>query len=1304
MSVFQRAVLFILGVVTVGCASVAVDSTGGGRQIDAAESARLAVQVKGEFLHAWNDYKTYAWGHDDLSPLSHKPRDWYGQSLLMTPVDALDTLIIMGLDDEAKATRDLIAAKLDFDKDIYVKNFEITIRLLGGLLSGYELSQDERLLKKAEDLGTRLLPVFDSPTGLPYVEVNLHTGKTRGVETNPAETGTLLLEFGTLAKLTGKPVFYDKAKRALVETFKRRSSIGLVGASINVETAKWLDPESSIAGGIDSYYEYLWKCWRLFGDRDCLDMWNASIGPINRYLADDVGGTLWYGYADMNDGNRTHSYYGALDAFFPALLAVSGDVARAARLQDASFKMWNKTGIEPEVYDYRADKIAYEGYALRPEIVESTYYLSHFSHESKYLAMGRTLLRDFIKYCRNDVGYAALKNVTTKEKKDRMESFVFAETFKYFYLLFNPKALDFDAVTFNTEAHPLRATWTRHDDGVAAGESAPSHSPAADTSIASGSAPAASSATMAAGGDPHTRPAAAAAALDATRWVEPRIGTAHGGNTFPGAVVPFGMLAWSPETTRGNHLRTTAPGGYAYDATKIRGFSLTHLSGTGCAGASGDIPFMPILGEPATSPSSDAKDETFANHFAHANEIAEPGYYAVTLDDRVKVELTASARTGAARFRYPSDRVAAMLIRTSDSEVGSSAATVDIDAATNSVRGSVTSGNFCGYLDAEDRRSYYTLYFVAQFDHAFAAHGTWENDKLSPASAHASGGTGYDDKGWPIAGKGSGAWLSFDTKQNRSVGVRVGISYVSLANAQANLDAQNRGQNALSARGFEAKHADGDNSSDASFEAIRTAAHARWNEWLGRIAVQGGSDDERRIFYTALYHSLLHPNLFSDANGEYAGFDGKTHRVVAPQKAQYANFSGWDIYRSQVQLIGLLDTDVGSDIAQSLFNQSQQSGGVWDRWTHNTGNTHVMNGDPAAIIIAALHAFGATNFDAKGALASLVHAATTPSPDDHLGRGCAVECVSQRPGLAEWQKLGYIPAQAHAWGGAAEMLEQVNADFALASFAERLGDRSSARRLFARSRQWRNLFNPKATPEGGYIQNRNADGSWPKFDPESDDGFVEGSAAQYLWMLPFDVHGLATTLGGDARASARLDAFFHDEDGGWALTGVGGLHAEMDNEPSVAAAWLYPAMQQPWKTQATVRETMKQLWKAAPDGIPGNDDLGEMSSWYVWSALGMYPLYPGRAELVLASPLFARAEIRRKSGDIAIDAPNAATDFYYVQKVLVDDKPSTKAWLPANFLDQRGRLQFILGDAPERDWASAAADAPPDFLQPLGGE
>jgi ER degradation enhancer, mannosidase alpha-like 2 len=421
---------------------------------------QLAARVRTEFLHAWNNYERYAWGHDALRPLSKTGHDWYGQSLLMTPVDALDTLIVMHLDDEAARARSLIVSDLSFDRDIYVKNFEITIRLLGGLLSSYQLTGDQRLLSLAEDLGNRLLPVFNSPTGLPYVYVNLRTGQTRDSVTNPAETGTLLLEFGTLSKLTGRPVFYEKAKRALVETFRRRSPLGLVGQSINVETGAWTNTDSHISGGIDSYYEYLWKCWVLFGDKDCRDMWAASIPAVNKYLADEIGGELWYGHADMQTGKRTKKTYGALDAFFPALLALSGDLERARRLQASSFKMWDLHGIEPEMLDYKTMRVVAGSYHLRPEIIESTYYLYHYTGDREYRRMGEKMFDDFVKYCRTDAGYAALADVISKQQLDEMESFVLAETFKYFYLLFAPpETLKFDKVIFNTEAHPLSRMW-----------------------------------------------------------------------------------------------------------------------------------------------------------------------------------------------------------------------------------------------------------------------------------------------------------------------------------------------------------------------------------------------------------------------------------------------------------------------------------------------------------------------------------------------------------------------------------------------------------------------------------------------------------------------------------------------------------------------------------------------------------------------------------------------------------------------------------------------------------------------------
>jgi ER degradation enhancer, mannosidase alpha-like 2 len=420
----------------------------------------MAKQVRGEFLYAWNAYKQYAWGHDELKPLSKSARDWYGVSLYMTPVDTLDTMILMGLNDEADKTREEITKNLSFDKDIEVKNFEITIRLLGGLLSSYQLTGDKKLLALADDLGTRLLPAFNSPTGMPYMFVNLKTGKTRGAESNPAEIGTLLLEFGTLSKLSGKPVYYDKAKRALTALYGRRSKIGLVGSTINVETGAWIDPTSHISGGIDSYYEYLLKSWLLFNDKDCEKMWKTSVQAINKYMADHTKNGLWYAQVDMNTGKKISTHFGALDAFFPAVLARAGQVESARKLEDSAYKMWTTFGIEPEEIDYSTMKISSPGYPLRPEVIESAYYLLFYTKDTRYTEMGSTFLLSLVRFCKTDAGYAALRNVETRDKNDNMESFFLAETLKYLYLIFAPRqTLDLNKVVFNTEAHPLQKTW-----------------------------------------------------------------------------------------------------------------------------------------------------------------------------------------------------------------------------------------------------------------------------------------------------------------------------------------------------------------------------------------------------------------------------------------------------------------------------------------------------------------------------------------------------------------------------------------------------------------------------------------------------------------------------------------------------------------------------------------------------------------------------------------------------------------------------------------------------------------------------
>jgi glycosyl hydrolase family 47 len=423
--------------------------------------AATAERVRQAFLHAWRGYRQYAWGHDDLDPASQTPRDWYGGvPLLMTPVDAYDTMLLMGLRAEASETKQLILQRLSFDHDISVQVFEVTIRLLGGLLSAFQIDRDPAFLRLATDLGNRLLPAFDSPTGMPFRYVNLRTGATRDSLSNPAEIGTLMLEFGTLSKLTGNPAYYRKAKRAVQELFRRRSSLDLVGSTIDVRTGRWQDSSSHVGSGIDSYFEYLLKSALLFEDDDFKRMWEISIAAVNRNVADDRFGGLWYGQVDMRTGRRIGTQFGSLEAFLPAVLVLSADTARAERLMQSVDRMWTTFTLEPETIDYAGMTVVSPEYQLRPESLESAYYLYCYTGKQRYQDMGRGMFDAIERWTRTEAGFSALSDVRSKRKADRMHSFLFAETLKYAYLLFAaPTTLDFHAVVFNTEAHPLRRTW-----------------------------------------------------------------------------------------------------------------------------------------------------------------------------------------------------------------------------------------------------------------------------------------------------------------------------------------------------------------------------------------------------------------------------------------------------------------------------------------------------------------------------------------------------------------------------------------------------------------------------------------------------------------------------------------------------------------------------------------------------------------------------------------------------------------------------------------------------------------------------
>ncbi|MFI5977678.1 lectin [Streptomyces sp. NPDC051452] len=741
--------------------------------------------------------------------------------------------------------------------------------------------------------------------------------------------------------------------------------------------------------------------------------------------------------------------------------------------------------------------------------------------------------------------------------------------------------------------------------------------------------------------------------------VNPFIGTSNDANDFPGADVPFGMVQWSPDTSS-----RPPGGGYEYKDSSITGFSLTHLAGPGC-GAAGDIPVLPTVG---------AVDNAATASFSHADESATAGSYKVALGNKVTTELTTTTRSGMARFTFPSTSQANLLLKLSHSQNGASSTQFDVVSDTE-VRGQVTSGRFCGAGNT------YTVYFDMVFDRPFSSSGSTlaGATPLRPPTAARSGRHDADqpnkprlhgampkrashaaarDSGAAAQAAASNAHVTFDTRSNPVVQAKVGISYVSAAGAVANRTAENPGWN---------------------FADVRTAAHAAWDTTLGKVRIAGGTADQQTIFYTALYHSLLHPNVISDTNGQYYGFDGKTHTVDAGHSAAYANYSGWDIYRSQAQLEALVSPQVASDTAQSMTDDYVQTG-IFPKWSEYNGESYVMVGDPAAAILADYYAFGARNFDTSTALSGLLKQASTANND--------------RPGVNYLDSPGYEPHDGsygccNFYGPVATTLEYDTADFALSAFAGALGDTRSRQTYAHRAQDWRNVLDPAS----GFVQPRNADGSWTGgFDPTSGTDMVEADSWIYSGMVPFDVAGLATAKGGDKVMGDYLDTVLRS------YTGANG-YAWVGNEPSVELPWEYDYIGKPYKTQAAVRSIQDQIWSNTPAGLAdGNDDLGEMSAWYVWSALGMYPMTPGTSDLALGSPLFSQAVVTLPSGKtLTINGDGAADNAPYVQSATFDGAAWNNAYAPTTAIASGGTLNFTLGTGANTGWASAASAAPPSY-------
>ena len=423
----------------------------------------IAAEIRADTLRTWEAYRRDAWGHDELRPLSHSGHDWYAGSLHIAPIDGYSTLKLMGFTAQTREIERYVVNDVRFDTDQFVKTYEVYQRILGGLLVMYADTHDPRILAKAQTFADRVLPAFASPTGMPYYYVNLKTGATKGTRVNVAEAASYVFEFGILSYYTHDPRYYQAGMKAERAVFSRRSAVGLVGQDIDVETGQWLTRQSHVGAYIDSYYEYMWKAWLLLGDPELKAMWDASLPPIRKYLADEQPGGLWFRQVDMVDGRPLNTMVNVWDAYFPGLLALSGDVTRAARHQDAWDAIWTRYGMIPERFDYASGAVVNGHYTLNPEMMESAYYLWHYTGDPKYRERNLKYYRDLQRCCRVDGGYATIADARTGEKQDIMETFFIAETMKYLWLTFVPKSvLNADDFVFSTEAHPFRRSDFNH--------------------------------------------------------------------------------------------------------------------------------------------------------------------------------------------------------------------------------------------------------------------------------------------------------------------------------------------------------------------------------------------------------------------------------------------------------------------------------------------------------------------------------------------------------------------------------------------------------------------------------------------------------------------------------------------------------------------------------------------------------------------------------------------------------------------------------------------------------------------------
>jgi len=757
---------------------------------------------------------------------------------------------------------------------------------------------------------------------------------------------------------------------------------------------------------------------------------------------------------------------------------------------------------------------------------------------------------------------------------------------------------------------------------------------------------------------PSSAMAASPAANEAAyAAVNPFIGTGGEGHTYPGATVPYGMVQLSPDT----RIKSRKDGygwaaGYRYDDSTIVGFSHTHFSGTGHSDL-GDLLLMPTTGALKLERGDpDQPLSGYTSRFSHASETAQPGYYAVTLDDyKVRAELTASARVGMHRYSFPAGKPAHVVL--------------DLRTSMYDYPGKILwsrvrvrpDGTITGFRETRGWAPGRQLYFAMRFSQPLSGHQLHDTEQDVAYKGFPPPGEKDPAQRAQIEGRQLVAAFDVAPEAGKPLLVKVAISPVSEEGAIANLDAE--------APGWD-------------FDGMRAAAKQQWSEALGAVEAQG-SADERTRFYTALYHTLLGPTLFMDSDGRYRGPDNAVHQ--AKGWTNYSTFSLWDTYRALHPLATLVQPPQRTnDFVNSLLASRRESPyGVLPVWSFHGLETWCMIGYHAVPVIADAYMKGIRGYDTEEALQAMV-ASANYGPYD---------------GIAQYRELGYVPIDEEG-EAASKTLEYAYDDWTIAQVAKDMGKTEVASEFNKRAANWKYAFDPGT----GFMRARKRDGSFREpFDPSASGygtDFTEGNAWQYSWYVPQDVAGLAAAHGGSDKLLQRLDDVFeakvdpsifaHMED----ITGLIGWYAH-GNEPSHHVAYLYAHAGQPWRTQARLKQIMDTQYAARPDGLAGNDDLGQMSAWYVFTALGFYPVTPGSNQYIIGRPFLPHATLNLPDGkrfSIVADGLDAAHT--YVGSVSLNGKPLDRAYVTNQEIVAGGELRFVMQAEPNKSWAADAAKLP----------